>query len=215
MPNTSTPAQYVLILIDMAESQGCTRDNLLAGTTLATSGISGIGARINDADFTQVVANAQRLTSKPALGLKLGLRLNLSAHAILGQAFMTCRDLAQVMDLLLKYHHLLASGLQLELETIGEQCVLTLVSTPSDVSVEFGYELFYGAFINTLRGLLNAPDFVSAHGTALSRAGSLQRLLRGPRERGLLQLRKRPHFISSRPPQHSRSLFQSGIAESL
>ena len=159
MPNSSTPAQYVLILIDMAESQGCTRDSLLAGTTLATSGISGIGARINDADFTQVVANAQRLTNKPALGLKLGLRLNLSAHAVLGQAFMTCLDLAQVMDLLLKYQHILASGLQIELDTIGEQCVLTLVNTPGDVSVEFGYELFYGAFINTIRGLLAAPDF--------------------------------------------------------
>ena len=130
MPNTSTPAQYVLILIDMAESQGCTRDDLLAGTTLATNGISGIGARINDADFTQVVANAQRLTSKPALGLELGLRLNLSAHAILGQAFMTCRDLTQVMDLLLKYQHILASGLQIELDTIGEQCALTLFNTP-------------------------------------------------------------------------------------
>ena len=158
MSNTTTPAQYILILIDMAESQGCARDSLLAGTTLAESGISGIGARIDDADFNQLVANAQRLTGNPALGLKLGLRLNLSAHAILGQAFMTCRDLAQVMDLLLKYYHLLASGIQLELETIGEQCVLTLVSTPSDVSVEFGYELLYGAFVNTLRGLLNAPD---------------------------------------------------------
>lgn len=158
MPNTSTPAQYILILIDMAESRGCARDSLLAGTTLVESGISGIGARIDDADFVQLVANAQRLTGDPALGLKLGLRLNLSAHAILGQAFITCRDLAQVMDLLLKYHHLLASGIQLELETIGEQCVLTLVSTPSDVSVEFEYELLYGAFINTLRGLLNAPD---------------------------------------------------------
>ncbi|MEJ6539312.1 MAG: AraC family transcriptional regulator [Halioglobus sp.] len=158
MSNTTTPAQYILILIDMVESQDCTRKSLLAGTTLAKSGISGIGARINDEDFNKLVANAQALTGDPALGLKLGMRLHLSAHAILGQAFMTCRDLAQVMDLLLKYHHLLASRLQLELETIGEQCVLTLVSTPSDVSVEFGYELLYGAFINTLRGLLNAPD---------------------------------------------------------
>jgi AraC-like DNA-binding protein len=129
-----------------------------AGTTLAETGISGIGARINDEDFNQLVANAQSLAGDPALGLKLGMRLHLSAHAILGQAFMTCRDLAQVIDLLLKYYHLLASGLQLELETSGEQCILTLVSAPRDVSIEFGYELLYGAFINTLRGLLNAPD---------------------------------------------------------
>jgi AraC-like DNA-binding protein len=158
MTNTTTPAQYILILIDMVESQGCDREKLLAGTTLVHNGISGIGARINDADFNQLVANAQTLTGDPALGLKLGLRLNLSAHAILGQAFITCRDLAEVMDLFFKYYHLLASGLHLELETIGEQFVLTMIDTPEDVSVEFGYELLYGAFINTLRGLLNTPE---------------------------------------------------------
>jgi AraC-like DNA-binding protein len=158
MANTSTPAQYILILIDMVERQGCDRKTLLAGTTLANTGTSGIGARIHDADFNQLVANALALTGDKALGLKLGLRLNLSAHAVLGQAFITCTDLAQVMGLFLKYNHLLASGLHLEFETIGEQCILTMASTPGDAPIEFGFELLYGALINTLRGLLNAPD---------------------------------------------------------
>ncbi|MCB1690277.1 MAG: helix-turn-helix domain-containing protein, partial [Halioglobus sp.] len=55
-------------------------------------------------------------------------------------------------------NHLLASGLNFEFETVGETCVLSIVSTPGDASIEFGYELFYGALINTLRGLLSAPD---------------------------------------------------------
>lgn len=158
MPNATTPAQYILILIDMVESQGCDRGQLLAGTSLAAAGISGIGARISDTDFNQLVLNAQALTGDPALGLKLGLRLNLSAHAVLGQAFMTCGDCAQALDLLLKYYHLLASSLHLEMETSGEQCILTVISTPEVMVVEFGYELVYGALINTLRGLLNQPD---------------------------------------------------------
>lgn len=158
MTNTTTPAQYILILIDMVEQRGCDRKTLLAGTTLASTDIAGIGARILDADFNQLVANAQALTGDPALGLKLGLRLNLSAHAVLGQAFMTCMDLAQALELFLKYNHLLASGLHFEFETVGEQCILTMVTTPAEASLEFGYELFYGALINTLRGLLNAPE---------------------------------------------------------
>jgi AraC-like DNA-binding protein len=158
MAINSTPAQYILILIDMVESQGCDRGQLLAGTSLADANISSIGARINDEDFDRLVVNAQALTGDPALGLKLGLRLNLSAHAVLGQAFMTCGDLAQVMDVFLKYYHLLASGLHLEFETIEDQCVLTLVNPPGVSVIEFGYELLYGALINTLRGLLNAPD---------------------------------------------------------
>ena len=158
MPNTSTPAQYILTLIDLVESQGCNREQLLAGTSLAQTGISSIGARINDADFNRLVANAQTLTGDPALGLKLGLRLNLSAHAVLGQAFMTCHDLGQVMDLFLKYYHLLAPALYLEFEILGERCVLTTVSSPEDAPIEFSYELMYGAIVNTLRGLLNTPD---------------------------------------------------------
>jgi AraC-like DNA-binding protein len=158
MSNSSTPAQYILILIDMVERQGCDREKLLAGTTLANTEIASIGARIDDHDFNQLVANAQALTGDPVLGLKLGLRLNLSAHAVLGQAFITCTDLAQALELFLKYNHLLVSGLHLEFETVGEQCILTMTSAPVDMSIEFGYELLYGGIINTLRGLLNAPE---------------------------------------------------------
>ena len=158
MPNPSTPAQYALILIDMVTDQHCDQEQLLAGTRLAQTGITSIGARIRDADFNRLVANAQTLTGDPALGLKLGLRMNLSAHAVLGQAFMTCQNLGQVMDLFLKYYHLLAPTLQLEFETLEEQCVLTTVSGPEDSLLQFSYELMYSAILNTLRGLLNTPD---------------------------------------------------------
>jgi AraC-like DNA-binding protein len=158
MPQTSTPAQYILILIDLAQSRGCDRDRLLAGTTLARTDISSIGARISDRDFDTLVNNALALTGDPALGLELGLRLNLSAHAVLGQAFMTCRDLGQVMDLFLKYYHLLAPALYLEFDIIDEQCVLTTVSSFTEGPEHFGYELMYGAIANTLKGLLNTSD---------------------------------------------------------
>lgn len=159
MPTPSTPAQYILILIDMVEERGCDLNQLLAGTSLASAGLDSIGARVRDQDFRTLVANALSLTGDPALGLKLGLRLNLSAHAVLGQAFMTCRDLGQVMDLLLKYYHLLASNLALDYAEDGDQCSLTIITNPAefDVDLEFGYELLFGAFINTLRGMLNDP----------------------------------------------------------
>jgi AraC-like DNA-binding protein len=158
MPQTSTPAQYVLILIDMVESQGCDRPSLLAGTSLAGTDFASIGARVSDRDFGILVANALRLTGDPALGLKLGLRLNLSAHAVLGQAFMTCRELGQVMELFLKYYHLLAPALHLEYEEVGDKCVLTMASSPDETPLAFGFELMCGAILNTLRALLNRDD---------------------------------------------------------
>lgn len=158
MPKATTPAQYILILIDLVESQGHERAELLQGTTLAETGISGIGARVSEDDFARLVDNAFKLTGDPALGLHLGLRLNLSAHAVLGQAFMTCRDLRQVLELFLKYYHLLSPALYLEFEIIEGQAVLSIVSTPEENPIEFAYELMYAAFLNTLRGLLGVED---------------------------------------------------------
>ena len=158
MVKNSTPAQYVLILIDLVESQGCDREPLLAGTSLARTGLSGIGARVSDRDFGILATNALRLTGDPALGLNLGLRLNLSAHAVLGQAFMTCRDLAGVIDLFLKYYHLLAPALHLEYEEVGELCVLTTTSSLAETPLDFGFELMCGAMLNTLSALLNRSD---------------------------------------------------------
>jgi len=159
MPLTaSTPAQYVLILIDLVESQGYARDKLLAGTTLENTGITGIGARVDDSDFTALVNNAFALTRDPALGLKLGLRLNLSAHAVLGQTFMTCQNLAEVIGIFLDYYHLLAPGLEIGFDIVDGRCFITTLSAPEDTSVEFGCELMYGGIINTLQALLNKPD---------------------------------------------------------
>ncbi|MFN3163598.1 MAG: AraC family transcriptional regulator ligand-binding domain-containing protein [Pseudohongiellaceae bacterium] len=95
------PAQYVLILIDLAEQAGCGREQLLAGTALASTGLERIGARVEDREFTRLALNALELTGQPDLGLQLGMRLNLGAHAVLGQAFMTCNNLAEVIDLFL------------------------------------------------------------------------------------------------------------------
>ena len=158
MPKATTPAQYVLILIDLVESQGHDRQRLLAGTTLAETGISGIGARVSEADFAQLVRTGFELTGDPALGLHLGMRLNMSAHAVLGQAIMTCKDLHQVMELFLKYYHLLSPALYLEFEMIENQAVFTIVSTPEENPIEFAYEMMFAAFLNTLRGLLGSDD---------------------------------------------------------
>ncbi len=158
MPKHSTPAQYIILLIDLVTSQGHDPDRLLVGTSLAQTGIEGIGARVNEADFGQLVANAFELTQDPALGLKLGLKLNLSAHAVLGQAFMTCSTLEEVLDLFLKYYHLLSPALYLEQNRDRERYYLTTITTPHENPVEFAYELMYAGILNTLRGLLNAEQ---------------------------------------------------------
>ena len=158
MPKATAPAQYLLILIDLAEQAGCERPRLLEGTSLAESGIAEIGARVRDQDFVQVANNALALTGDRGLGLQLGTRLNLSAHAVLGQAFMTCRNLREALDLFLKYHHLLSPNLEMEFVDDGEQCCLATTEAYHDLPRYFSYEILFGAMLNTLRGLVNMPE---------------------------------------------------------
>jgi AraC-like DNA-binding protein len=142
----------------MVEESGCDRQTLLEGTSLSADGIANLGARVNDSDFTRLAINALNYTGNPALGLQLGLRMNLSAHAVMGQAFMTCRDLSQVLDLFLRYQHILSSNLNVELQEDRDYCRLVTRDSPLEISPTFSYELLYAAILNTLRGLLNLPD---------------------------------------------------------
>jgi AraC-like DNA-binding protein len=152
--SSSTPAQYALILIDLAVEAGIAQADLLAGTGLAEDGIAAIGARVPDASFQTLALNARQLSGDPTLGLRLGERLNLGAHAVLGQAFMACRDLGEVMQLFERYYHLLAPDLELEFNRGPERVRIASTDSFADLPLQFGLECIAAAMRNTLSGLL-------------------------------------------------------------
>ncbi|WP_439105466.1 AraC family transcriptional regulator [Congregibacter sp.] len=156
---SSTPAPYVLILIDLAMEAGVSRDALLRGSSLETIDLSAIGARVSDDDFRILVENTLQLTQDTTLGLRLGRRLNLSAHAVLGQAFMTCRNLAEVIQLFERYYHLLAPELVLEFHYGAARTVISSPSTEDYLPLTFGLECIAAAMRNTLNGLLGGSHF--------------------------------------------------------
>ncbi len=156
--NPTTPAQYVVILIDLARQRLVSAEEILDGTSLSELGLATMGARVNEDDFTRVIENAYRLTGDPALGLHLGKQLNLSAHAIVGQAFMTCENLEQVLNFFLKYYHILAPALELHYEQRNGRCWLTPVNGSDDVRPEFSHEVLFAALINSLELLVDTTD---------------------------------------------------------
>ena len=156
--NPTTPAQYVVILLDLARQRGVPTAELLEGTTLSESALATMGARVSEEDFTQLVERAYQLTGDQALGLHLGKRLNLSAHATVGQAFMTCETLEQVLNFFLKYYHILAPGMDLEYRQRDGRCWLTPHSIWQDERIEFSTEIFFAAFVYSVKLLVNVPD---------------------------------------------------------
>jgi AraC-like DNA-binding protein len=155
IPYPTTPAQYVIILMDLAQQRGVSSSELLAGTNLLEQDLVRMGGRVADEAFSRVIDNAYRLTRDPALGLHLGLRLNLSSHATVGQAFMTCENLEQVINFFLKYYHILAPGLDIDYQQDQGRCWFTLVSRQAYQSQQFSHELLFSAVVKTLQMLLN------------------------------------------------------------
>jgi AraC-like DNA-binding protein len=72
---------------------------------------------------------------------------------------MTCRNLAEAIELFLKYHHLLSADLNVDFKDDGRYCYLVILDGgPRDLPQHFGHESFFAAVLNTIRGLLNMPD---------------------------------------------------------
>ena len=153
----TTPAQYVLILLDLARHRGVASDALLAGTGLSESELARLGARIHEETFAAIIERAFELTGDRALGLHLGRRLNLSSHATMGQAFMTCETLEQVLNFFLKYYRILAPALGIDYRQYDGRCWITITPPREDLPVEFSYELFFAAFVHTVNVLISNP----------------------------------------------------------
>ena len=154
----TTPAQYALILVDLAGQRGVPADVLLDGSGLDPSNLVSIGARIDEEIFVQIVERAFTLTGDRALGLHLGKRLNLSAHATVGQGFMTCENLEQVLNFFLKYYRILAPALEVQYQQRDGRCWIMPRSTWQEERLEFSYELFFAAFVHSVDLLINDPD---------------------------------------------------------
>jgi AraC-like DNA-binding protein len=156
--NASTPAQYVIILLDLARQRGVESAALLADTELTEKELASIGARVGEDDFARIVEKAYQLTGDPALGLHLGTRLNLSAHATVGQAFMTCETLEQVLTFFLKYYHILAPTLNLEYRHSNGRCWLIPDSDYTIGHANFSHEMLFAALVHSMKFLVNQPD---------------------------------------------------------
>ncbi len=157
MQNTSSPAQYALILLDLARQRGVAPSLLLEGTGVTESALAKLGARVPEEVFTQVVERAYELTQDRALGLHLGKRLNLSAHATVGQAFMTCENLEQVLNFFLKYYRILAPTLELSYRQHDGRCWITAHTPWQEDRLAFSYEVLFAAFVHSINLLLNNP----------------------------------------------------------
>ncbi len=157
---SSIPSQYLLILVALAVERGCAPAELFHNTSLNLSVLSSPGSRIDEAEADQVISNALAATGDPSLGLTVGQLLNMSAHAVVGQTFLACANLMEVLDTLVRYGPLL-TGRQAQIDhhkdvEAGRIGLTLSVAWPSP-SIRFSHEAIFSAAQKTLSDLLQTP----------------------------------------------------------
>ena len=157
---SSIPSQYLLVLVALALERGCAPAELFQNTGLSLDTLSSPGSRIDEVQADQIIANALEATGDPSLGLIVGQQLNMGAHAVVGQTFLACANLLEVMDTLVRYGPLL-TGQQAQIDLYKDldagRLGLTLSLTSPSPSTRFSYEAVFSAAQKTLSDLLQTP----------------------------------------------------------
>ena len=157
---SSIPSQYLLVLVALAVERGCAPRRLFHNTSLGLDTLSSPGSRIDEVQAEQIIANALEATGDPSLGLTVGQQLNLGAHAVVGQTFLACANLMEVMDTLVRYGPLL-TGRQAQIDHYKDldagRIGLTLSLTSPSTSIRFSHEAIFSAAQKTLSDLLQTP----------------------------------------------------------
>ena len=156
----SIPSQYLLVLVALVAERGYSLERICGGTELTIEHLGQLGARVDASQADRVIMNALTITGDSALGLEVGQKLNLGAHAIVGQTFMACSNLAEALDTVVQYD-LLLTGRQARLSHYQDQSTrrsgLELTLDGQALPERFAFEAIFSALQKTLSDLLQTP----------------------------------------------------------
>jgi len=138
-------------LLGLLREQGVKEDDLLETTQLRSIDLSKpIFLTRQQADT--ICSNAIKLSKDKALGIRLGLRLNMVALGILGYALMTSANVGDALKLLLRYNQAILPSMAVEIVTSQEGVILVGKAPQLPVQLErFYLDTLYSAVVNNVR----------------------------------------------------------------
>jgi AraC-like DNA-binding protein len=148
------PLHEPLVLLAISSELGIEPAALLHGTGITPDMLSNPDARISHVQLGTLIDNALRLTGDPALGIECGRRMHIGHLGILGTALLGQADLASALEVMLKYHGLLAPAWQLALERSGERAVLSATPIIHIRHITFAVEVLFGCMRTVSQFLL-------------------------------------------------------------
>lgn len=148
---------YLHLLTDLVAGYGADTSALTYGLDLAAISARGDRGTVASA-FDTVCERALLLTGDPALGLRFGERLNISAHGVLGLALMSSATVADALAVLVRYFRILSPASELLQSQRNDVYRLDFtLRGQSPLAQQFRSEALIGSIYTSSRFLLNRP----------------------------------------------------------
>ena len=176
----------------MLAEAGVPANDLLEGTGLTRELLDDVGGFVSVSDLDQFLANAIRLSGDPMPGLRLGRKLNISAHGSAGFAGLTAANARTALQVAVRYFPLITELINLRLEEQkGMACVhIEPLAGLSERCEQFVIQTLFSS-ISLMAGFLLGP-----------RSGGLQLDFPGAKNQALLEglpeLQEGVHFNTGR-----------------
>ena len=116
--------QYVTAeLLSLLEQQNIEKGEVFLGSGLTESDLTSV-SMLSAIQSDQLSSQALKLSSDIALGLKLGVKLNMLSLGILGYALMSCATVEKALYLLRRYNQAVAPSMTIDIVTHGSSASL-------------------------------------------------------------------------------------------
>jgi AraC-like DNA-binding protein len=151
---------YVLAgLVDVARERKLRFEPWFAGTGIAPQQTFEANARVSYRQASQVIRRALRSSPRGDLGLAVGSRESLVSFGVLGFAMLSCRTLADALQIGLEHHQISGSLMDPSFELARGDIVLQARERfPDQEILPFLCEELFGSTLMLLRSLVD-PDF--------------------------------------------------------
>ena len=156
------PTHRVAAIVAVLAQNGIPAADALSGSGIAESRLLAPATRISYRQILTVFRNALRLSPDPALALRAGQRMHLTAYGVFGYALLSSPTHAASVDLAVKYYRVM--GPVADIEFIQEDDTATCVYEPilshdhTEALYRFAMEFHFASQV-TVYGDLYGPSF--------------------------------------------------------
>ena len=151
--------QYVTAeLLSLLEQQNIEKGEVFLGSGLTESDLTSV-SMLSAIQSDQLSSQALKLSSDIALGLKLGVKLNMLSLGILGYALMSCATVEKALYLLRRYNQAVAPSMTIDIVTHGSSASLVGSGSHLPTNLERFYtDTLFAAVVTNLRLLTGKAD---------------------------------------------------------